>query len=236
VKNPGPGAGIFCATKYQGPDFTVNSFMMKVFLKRFMIAIGIIAAVFAMIWKCSSNIDQARLEKKERETKLEEGSCVFDTADLSQMTIDNNGIPIKPIENLDYLRKHYPQPLSHISVEDSLHEDQIARISNTEVTLSVYGDFVCITKIGLDLSSEFQLNIHGKRPINSTYELDDFRADFPQSYNFREKLLLTSKTENVIVRIDNSDNGGKLQFVLLYFNFTEQLYQAEFFYDKNLLL
>lgn len=190
------------------------------------------AAVFGMIWKCASNIDEARLEKKEREAKLEEGTCEFDAVDLTKMKIDNNGTPINTIEKVAYLRKYYPESFSHILDKDSLHRDQKVRISNTEVILSVYGDFVRMTRIGLDLSSEFQLTIKDKKPINCRYTIDDFRADYPQSYNCRETFMYTSKTENVIVRIDNRDAGNELEFILLYFNFTEQLYQVEFFYEQ----
>lgn len=189
------------------------------------------ATVFFMIWKCASHIDQTRLEKKEREAKLEEGNCVFDSADLTGMVIDNYGVPIKPIEELSYLRKHYPESLSHISNEDSLSEGQVVRISNTEVTLSVKNDSARITKIIIDLSSEFQLNLKGKKTINCNYSLDDFQAGFPQSYNCRGTFLVTNRTENVIVRLDNADKDGKLEFMLLYFNFMEKLYQVEFVYD-----
>lgn len=194
--------------------------------------VGIMAAVFGMIWKCTSNIDESRLEKKEREVKLEEGSCEFDAVDLTEMKIDNNGILINTIEKLAYLRTYYPEPLSHILDKDSLHRDQKVRISNTEVTLSVYGDFIRMTRIGLDLSSEFQLNIPDKKPMNCRYTIGDFRADYPQSYKCRETFMYTAKTENVIVRLDNMDAGSELEFILLYFNFTEQLYQVELFYGR----
>lgn len=204
---------------------------MKSVFKKIFVTVGVMAAVFGMIWKCASHIDKARSEKRERETKLEQGTCVFDAVDLTAMSIGHNGMPLKFMEKLDYLKQRYPEAFRHVPSSATYRKGRQIRIANTELTLEERGDFFRITQLGFDLSSEFQLTIPAKTPINCDYTLPQFNTEYPNSYACRETFLHTSKTEHVIVRIDNTRADSELQFILLYFNFMEKLYQAEFIYS-----
>lgn len=203
---------------------------MKLFLRKSIVYIGIALAVWAMAWYCSSHIDKSRKAKADRESRLEAGTCEFNVADLSSVTLEDNGIKIRPVENLEELLRIYPMPFRGVVANDSLSPIQKTRISNTEFEFYSSGITVFISAINLDLSSEFQLNLDPEI-INGRSDLDEVKKAYPLSYDCRETFLVTNRTEHVVVRINNKNSAGGPDFVLLYFNFSEQLYSIRFFYE-----
>lgn len=115
---------------------------MKSVFKKIFVTVGVMASVFGMIWKCASHIDKARSEKRERETKLEQGTCVFDAVDLTAMSIGHNGMPLKFMEKLDYLKQRYPEAFRHVPSSATYRKGRQIRIANTELTLEERGDFL----------------------------------------------------------------------------------------------
>jgi hypothetical protein len=202
---------------------------MKLFFRNSIVYICIALVVLALAWYCSSHIDKSRKEKADRESRLEAGTCEFDVADLNSVTIEDNGIKMSPVEKLENLLRIYPMPFRGVIAVDSLSSIQKTRISNTEFEFYSRGNTVYISTINLDLSSEFQLNVYPEI-LNSRSDLDDIKKAYPLSYDCRKTFLVTNRTENVVVRIENN-SGGSLSFVLLYFNYAEQLYRIRFFHE-----
>lgn len=206
---------------------------MKQALKKLFIFVLLASSFIGLLFYCSSRIDENRKEEKERNEKIEEGTCVFDRIDLENLTINYNGKSFNSILDLDSLKLKFYDQLAKLTVNntDTAYTLKSIRVDNTVFTFYTKGHLAAVKSIELDFSSQFSFSINKSIAFTPEYKLDDFKAQYPKSYACRLNKATSWRSEEYALKIENSDFNSKFQYIIFYFNNAENLKYIEFYYD-----
>lgn len=206
---------------------------MKHVLNKLLIFALIGTSFIGLIFYCSSRIDEKRKEEKERNEKIEQGTCEFDRVDLENLRINYNGKSFKSVLDLDSLKLKFYDQLAKLAVNntDTSYTLKSIRVDNTVFTFYAKGHLAAVKSIELDFSSQFSFSINDSIAFTPEYKLDDFKAQYPKSYACRLNHATSWKKEEYALKIDNRDFNSKFQYIVLYFNNAENIVYIEFYYD-----
>ena len=203
---------------------------LKKRLRQLCIIIGLGLLVFFSLRYCAHKIDESRAEKKERNEKLEAGTCEFDKADLDNLLIKNGHRTFKPLLEMAKLKALFSDDLVKLDINDT-SKTYTYRIDNNDFTFYKKDNLAAIGQIDLDLSSRFSFQLSETTTFSPEYKLDEFEEQFPKSFSCRESILTSNVTEYFAVRIDNRNLSSDLKFIVLYFDHAEKLHKIEFYHE-----
>lgn len=201
------------------------------FFNKLAIATIIIIVVIWLVNLALSNLENARIEKKERDENLKNGTCIFDTVDLDNFLITNWHKTFKPILNLNDFKKYFNDNLFNVNLSDTTQDLITIRIDNNDFSFHQTGQNIVVNSINLDKTSQFTFAIKDKLSFSPDYKLANFKEQFPLSFSCRENVSSSSKMEEFALKLDNSNESSKLQSVVLYFNRADNLSFIEFYYQ-----
>lgn len=206
---------------------------MKQVLKKLFIFALIASSFIGLLFYCSSRIDEKRKEEKERNERIEQGSCEFDKVDLENLRINYNGNSFKSVLDLDSLKLKFYDQLAKLTFSnaDTAYTLKSIRVDNTIFTFYTKGHLAAIKSIELDFSSQFSFSINNNTAFTPEYKLEDFKIQYPKSYSCRLNQSTSWKKEEYELKIDNKEINSKFQYILFYFNNAENLKYIEFYYD-----